>query len=191
MTLFAYSGAEADGFAKAFARNDRQKESRILKLFSDEEKIDSPRSSNQSSIAKEMFDNIMSDSFEEEDTRRSSDPRLDSTLDSSLIASQNPKFETFESLFASLDNEETQILQNLNFLCFDQVGCRMLQERISKDDDEKFKIQNGAFYKCLMKQILPLLTEVIVNQFGNYLCQKIIEGADPIILSAIINSIND
>ena len=32
---------------------------------------------------------------------------------------------------------------------------------------------------------------MIINQFGNYLCQKIIEGADPIILSAIINQINE
>lgn len=68
----------------------------------------------------------------------------------------------------------------------------MLQQKIaSSEDGDKFKVQTSAFYKCLTHQILPLMSEVIVNQFGNYLCQKIIECADPIILQAIINQIND
>lgn len=39
----------------------------------------------------------------------------------------------------------------------------MLQQKISELEDAKFKIQTSAFYKCLTHQILPLLSEVIVN----------------------------
>lgn len=59
----------------------------------------------------------------------------------------------------------------------------MLQQKIAVNEDgQKFRTQTSAFYKCLTHQILPLISEVIINQFGNYLCQKIIECADPIIL---------
>jgi len=71
------------------------------------------------------------------------------------------------------------------------MGCRMLQQKISEHCNDKFQSQTSAFYKCLTHQILPVLSDVIINQFGNYLCQKIIEGADPIILSAIINQVSD
>lgn len=37
-----------------------------------------------------------------------------------------------------------------------------------------------AFLDCLIHFMLPLASDVMVNQFGNYLCQRIMEVADPI-----------
>lgn len=33
------------------------------------------------------------------------------------------------------------------------------------------------------------MAEAMVNQFGNYLCQKVIEAADPMTLSQIVNTL--
>lgn len=107
MTLFAYSGdSKNDCFASAFASKEQPHP--IHSLFGES----SPKSNS-----------IISNSFDEAD-----EERLNSTLESSEInTTQNQKFETFESLYASLSQEDQQILCNLNFHCFDQVGCRMLQ----------------------------------------------------------------
>ena len=37
--------------------------------------------------------------------------------------------------------------------------------------------------------MLPILANVMDNQFGNYLCQKVIEVADPATLSLIVKQI--
>jgi len=34
--------------------------------------------------------------------------------------------------------------------------------------------------------MMPILADVMTNQFGNYLCQKIIEAADPEILQVVV-----
>lgn len=68
----------------------------------------------------------------------------------------------------------------------------MLQQKISSQQlEEKFQVQNNPFYNCLIQQIMPIMTDVMINQFGNYLCQKIIEGADANTLSIIINTISN
>lgn len=38
--------------------------------------------------------------------------------------------------------------------------------------------------------MLPIASDVMVNIFGNYLCQKIIEVADPNELEALVNQIS-
>ena len=45
--------------------------------------------------------------------------------------------------------------------------------------------------QCLVHFMLPILASVMDNQFGNYLCQKVIEVADPATLGLIVKQILD
>jgi hypothetical protein len=67
--------------------------------------------------------------------------------------------------------EDQQILNSIEFYCFDQTGCRMLQQKIETGS-------NDIFNQYLVKYMLPIIGDVMINQFGNYLCQKLIEVAD-------------
>ena len=53
-------------------------------------------------------------------------------------------------------------------LAFDQAGCRMIQklleERYEKEGDK------GSFAASLVHVMLDILPDVMINQFGNYLC---------------------
>jgi hypothetical protein len=47
----------------------------------------------------------------------------------------------------------------------------------------------AEFLDCLVHRMLPILPRVMMNQFGNYLCQKIIEEANSETLLLISESI--
>ena len=38
--------------------------------------------------------------------------------------------------------------------------------------------------------MLPIASDVMVNQFGNYLCQRVMEVADPSGLESLVNQIS-
>jgi hypothetical protein len=67
----------------------------------------------------------------------------------------------------------------------------MLQTKIEPQSDSKVDLLVCAspFFKCLINNVLPILGNVMSNQFGNYLCQKIIEISDAETLSTIVNSL--
>ena len=65
----------------------------------------------------------------------------------------------------------------------------MLQSKLHPVDETGAVQINGAFYSCLVHCMMPILADVMTNQFGNYLCQKIIEAADPEILQAVVAQI--
>lgn len=46
-----------------------------------------------------------------------------------------------------------------------------------------------AFLHCLVHCMLPIIPAVMDNQFGNYLCQKIIEVSDAKTIEMIVNRI--
>lgn len=46
-----------------------------------------------------------------------------------------------------------------------------------------------AFLQCLVHCMLPIIPAVMDNQFGNYLCQKIIEVSDADTVEMIVNRI--
>lgn len=50
--------------------------------------------------------------------------------------------------------------------------------------------QRKAFLECLIHFMLPIASDVMVNQFGNYLCQRIMEVADPSGLESLVNQIS-
>merc|ERR1719454_1197899 len=49
--------------------------------------------------------------------------------------------------------------------------------------------QRKAFLECLIHFMLPIASDVMVNQFGNYLCQRIMEVADANGLESLVNQI--
>lgn len=59
---------------------------------------------------------------------------------------------------------------------------------IQSDADNEL-VNTTPFFKCLVHYMLPILGNVMSNQFGNYLCQKIIEMTDADTLSLIVDNI--
>ena len=56
-------------------------------------------------------------------------------------------------------------------LAFDQAGCRMIQKTL----EEKTGLAADAYKTELVTRMLHILPDVMTNQFGNYLCQKMFE----------------
>jgi len=73
----------------------------------------------------------------------------------------------------ALTAEEHDILKQVDTLAFDQAGCRMIQRKL--EDNFADKTRQGLFASCLLHVMLDILPDVMTNQFGNYLCQKLIE----------------
>ena len=72
---------------------------------------------------------------------------------------------------SELTAEELEIIQQLEIMAYDQTGCRMVQRKLEENEVEKREI----FAACLVHIMFEVLPEVMMNQFGNYLCQKLIE----------------
>jgi hypothetical protein len=60
----------------------------------------------------------------------------------------------------------------------------MLQQKIEPET------LNPHFLRCLIHCMLPIISDVMVNQFGNYLCQKIIEVADTHLIAVLVNQLH-
>ena len=152
------------------------------------------KSSNGSSLTEEIFNNIPS-SFQEQASPEGPKGEVTHSKRSGSSSTQGsseihmvPQMETMQGLCSSLPVEDQQILQRLEYYLFDQAGCRMLQSKINPPNtDATTKLHESPFYKCLVHCLIPYLADVMVNQFGNYLCQKIMEIADPVTLSIMVN----
>jgi hypothetical protein len=79
--------------------------------------------------------------------------------------------------------DDEYLLTNALFLAKDQAGCRRLQRRLEADDAE------GSFRRRLFERISENFDELMVDPFGNYLCQKVIESADEAELEQIFHVI--
>lgn len=68
----------------------------------------------------------------------------------------------------------------------------MLQQMIQDGDNSGMpqSPQRKAFLECLIYFMLPIASDVMVNQFGNYLCQRIMEVAEPNGLESLVNQIS-
>lgn len=64
----------------------------------------------------------------------------------------------------------------MDFFCYDQQGCRMLQKRL--EDYDEAKGINCDFKAALVQAVAPFFADLMVDQFGNYLSQKIFEVAN-------------
>jgi hypothetical protein len=101
--------------------------------------------------------------------------------------------ENIQNKMQLLTQEEVQILYRLDFYCFDQAGCRKLQHMIQDIDTNGMppSPHKKAFLDCLIHFMLPLASDVMINQFGNYLCQRIMEVADPASVESLVTHIQN
>jgi hypothetical protein len=128
---------------------------------------------------------MLDSSSSEEEEKNESTSKADTDKQFNVF-SFNPSYGEVFNEEEVLSAEDQQILLGLEFYCFDQAGCRNLQTKIQQVD---FNSENKSkFYRCLVDQMLPILPSVMTNQFGNYLCQKIIEMGDSEALSKIVMS---
>ena len=86
-----------------------------------------------------------------------------------------------------LTAEELNIVNQIDTLAFDQAGCRMTQRKL----EENFATQgnNDEFSACLLYVLIDILPDVMTNQFGNYLCQKLIEVLSVESLKKLVHAI--
>ena len=77
---------------------------------------------------------------------------------------------------AYLSAEEQDICKQVEMLAFDQAGCRMIQKKL-EDNFAENRDGKDSFAASLIHVMLEILPDVMTNQFGNYLCQKLIEVA--------------
>ena len=71
---------------------------------------------------------------------------------------------------AGMEPEEAAIIEQIHELAFDQQGCRMIQKRL-----ENVEPGESKFASVILESIIPFFTQVACNQFGNYVCQRLIE----------------
>ena len=78
-------------------------------------------------------------------------------------------------------------MRQVESLAFDQTGCRMIQRKL----EETIDACADGFVAALIQRMRPFLATVMMNQFGNYLCQKIIEVASDDDLRCFFRAIVD
>jgi len=80
-----------------------------------------------------------------------------------------------------LDQLKLEILK----LAKDQYGCRFLQKKIDENviPSPQIRIEN---FKVIFKEIYPFIYELIIDPFGNYLVQKLIDYCDDSNLNLIL-----
>ena len=91
------------------------------------------------------------------------------TRGQSLTEVENAKLPFFgeEVLPKALTEHETDILDKVYELSFDQAGCRMIQQHLEQQPSPDFV---PALIEALTNPSETILPEVMANQFGNYLC---------------------
>ena len=76
-------------------------------------------------------------------------------------------------------------------MVYDQTGCRMVQRKLEENEAEKREVFAASLVH-IMSEVLP---EVMMNQFGNYLCQKLIEVCSvdslKLLVKAVVPSLVD
>lgn len=80
-----------------------------------------------------------------------------------------------------LDQLRPEILK----LAKDQYGCRFLQKKIDENVIPSSQIRTENF-KVIFKEVYPFIYELIIDPFGNYLVQKLIDYCDDANLSLIL-----
>ena len=82
-------------------------------------------------------------------------------------------YELPEHLACQLSAEALDVIKQVESLAYDQAGCRMIQKMLEENFASKGK--NSPFSAGLTHVIRDIMPSIMTNQFGNYLCQKLIE----------------
>lgn len=87
---------------------------------------------------------------------------------------ERPDISFVDDKLSELENsskyEEQHVYSDAYEMAKDKYGCRELQKRIIENDP--------AVIKAIFDQIAPHLTELMEDQFGNYLFEKILKHSD-------------
>lgn len=78
-----------------------------------------------------------------------------------------------------------QLAPEILKLAKDQYGCRFLQKKIDENviPNSQIRMEN---FKVIFKEIYPYIYELIIDPFGNYLVQKLIDYCDESSLNLIL-----
>ena len=79
------------------------------------------------------------------------------------------------------------MLSNALALSKEQAGCRKLQKKI----DEEIQKKDFVFCEDLLNVLIDYFPALMVNQFANYLCQKLIKIAKPAQIDRILSTIHN
>jgi hypothetical protein len=143
------------------------------------ESDESPRSKCASSLVNEVIAHFI--------TGEDSPP-----LSYSEAYSAPPPFSLFESNLVELSGKVSNwcigqttrddfslMLRQAYVMAKDQVGCRHLQRKLEEED--------SYVTSALLNTLSPHLLELMVDPFGNYLCQKLIEVSEPAHITIILD----
>jgi hypothetical protein len=82
--------------------------------------------------------------------------------------------------FEQMDHRDLSlILSQAYVMAKDQIGCRHLQKKLEERD--------SFVTTALLDTLAPHLVELMVDPFGNYLCQKLIEVSEPSHIAVILD----
>lgn len=81
------------------------------------------------------------------------------------------------------------ITQDIPSLAKDQYGCRFLQKRIDQSIVTNVQARRSNF-RIIFNEILPMFFELIIDPFGNYLIQRLIEYCSEKDLEFILESLS-
>ena len=73
-----------------------------------------------------------------------------------------------------------QVKDNIYAMCRDQHGCRFLQRQL--------ETRNPEYISQIWKEVRNYVVELMVDPFGNYLCQKLLEYCDNDQRSALVTA---
>jgi hypothetical protein len=96
-------------------------------------------------------------------------------------------YELPQHLADQLSAEDIDIIFQVETLAFDQAGCRMIQRKL--EDNFAEKTREGAFAAGILHVMHDILPDVMTNQFGNYLCQKLIEVCPTASLKQLVHAV--
>lgn len=90
------------------------------------------------------------------------------TTDSNTKPSRSNRRNDDSSLYGGATLES--LSDNILSLCKDQNGCRFLQRKLEEN--------NPASVKLIFTKVYPHISELMIDPFGNYLVQKLLEFVD-------------
>lgn len=82
----------------------------------------------------------------------------------------------------------SQLKDQIFRLAKDQHGCRFLQKRIDENVVSNSQTREANF-EVIFEQVHPILYELIIDPFGNYLIQKLIDYCDETNLNLILETL--
>jgi hypothetical protein len=86
------------------------------------------------------------------------------------------KISQLETMFAN-----STYISNVYMIARDQAGCRMLQQKLEEG--------NAEVTRAILSEVLAHIVDLMMDPFGNYLCQKLMEISSPAELELMLENV--